>query len=117
MKFRNPWIDPRIAEVRPEDVRAYLTRHGLQAVGPASDPNLVRFERVAGGEEAPTLFVPVQVRPGSLLGRMIECVADLARYEGRWAVEVLSDIMRQAAGDGRPVNGPSLPAPPEPARH
>jgi hypothetical protein len=115
MKFRNPWIDPRITQARPEDVQAYLTRHGWTAVGPASDPNLLRYERAEGGEDGPTLFVPVQVRPGSLLERMVECVADVARYEDRWAADVLGDILRQPAGEVSQPNGAPSPVQPAPA--
>jgi hypothetical protein len=115
VKFRNPWSDPRVTKVRPEDVQANLTRHGWKSVGPAADQHLIRFERVEGAEDAPALFVPAEVRPGSLLERMIECVADLARYEGRWAVDVLSDIRRQQAGAVVATNGPAVPSQRQPA--
>ena len=115
MKFRNPWIDPRVTQLRPEDVQAYLTRHGWQSAGPASDAHLLRFECANAPEDGPTLFVPTQVRPGSLLERMIECVADIARYEDRWAVDVLGDILRQPAGELLPPSGSAAPSPPQPA--
>jgi|SRR5208283_4140671 len=110
MKFRNPWIDPRIAQVRPENVQAYLTGHGWKLVGPASNPNLLRYE-VEGKLDAPTLFVPIQVDEGPALQWMIDLVADLARHEDRWAVDVVSDILPQAP---RPTNGPLVPAQAEP---
>ena len=37
MKLRNPWIDPRVARLRPEDVQSYLTRHGWKEAGPAEN--------------------------------------------------------------------------------
>jgi hypothetical protein len=44
MKFRNPWIDPRITEARPDDAQAYLTGRGWKLVGPAADPSLLRYQ-------------------------------------------------------------------------
>lgn len=41
MKFRNPWIDPRILQVRPEAVRAYLLTHGWEYLGPAVMPDML----------------------------------------------------------------------------
>src|SRR5205085_10031601 len=38
MKFRNPWIDPRIVQARPESARAYLLCHGWKSPGPAVKP-------------------------------------------------------------------------------
>jgi hypothetical protein len=35
MKFRNPWIDPRITELRPEAVEEYLFARGWKRVGPS----------------------------------------------------------------------------------
>jgi hypothetical protein len=115
MKFRNPWIDPRVTRLRPEDVQAYLTRHGWRPAGPAGDPHLLRFERADGPEDGQTLFVPAEVRPGSLLERMIESVAELARYQDRWAVDVLADILRQPASESLPPSGATAPSPPQPA--
>lgn len=94
MDLRNPWIDPRIVRLRPEDVQAYLSRRGWRCVGPATDPNLLRYERVGETSDAPTLFVPVQAADrGPFLDVMIELVADLACQEDRWAVEVLHDML------------------------
>jgi hypothetical protein len=33
MKFHNPWIDPRILQVRPDAVKAYLLAHGWEISG------------------------------------------------------------------------------------
>ena len=62
MKFRSPWVDPR---VRPEQVHAYLGARGWKEVGPAGDPHLLRYERTDGGEDDPTLFVPRKVDDGT----------------------------------------------------
>ncbi len=113
MKFRNAWIDPRIVQLRPEDAQAYLTRQGWKLVGPASNPELVRYE-IEGNESAPTLFVPVRVDAGPGVQWMINLVAHLAHFEDRWAVDVLNDVLRQAA-DGVAANGPAASLKGEPA--
>jgi len=113
MKLRNPWIDPRIGKVRAEDVLRYLTLHGWKLVGPASDPNLLRYE-IMENASAPTLFVPVRADDGPALSWTVELVGELARYEDRWAVDVLNDILSQAAGTA-PPDGLGTPVTAEPA--
>jgi len=39
-------------------------------------------------------------------------VADLARYEDRWAVDVLGDILRQPTGEPLTPNGATAPSQP-----
>jgi hypothetical protein len=107
MKFRNPWIDPRVTQVRSETVQSYLTRNGWKLLGPATDPHLLRFERAADSDNDPTLFVPIHSQQiGSSLDRMIECIADLARFEDRWAGAILGEILRQTGDEPLPANGP-----------
>jgi hypothetical protein len=93
MRFRNPWIDPRVAELRSETVRAYLRQHGWSEVGPAEDPTLLRFERTTHSSEAPTLFVPLRSDTSNGLQWMIELVGDLATWQDRFAGAVLSDLL------------------------
>ena len=100
MKFHNPWIDPRVVRVQPKDVQAYLARRGWQLLGPASDPHLLRYE-LEQQADTPTLFVPVQMDEGPALQWMIELLGELASYEGRWAADVVEEILRQTpAGNG-----------------
>jgi hypothetical protein len=100
MRFRNPWIDPRVVGLRPEQVQAYLSRRGWRSAGPASDPHLLRYVRADAGEDAPTLFVPIEPGEGPVLQWMIEVVEEVARFEDRWATEVLNDFL-QETGDGQ----------------
>lgn len=113
MKFRNPWIDPRIVQARPEAAQAYLRTHGWKLLGPAANPMLLLFEGPGDGTDAPAVLVPVQLDDGPMLQRMIDLVADLARFEDRWAVDVLRDILQQPAESA--TNGPGVPAKSEPA--
>jgi hypothetical protein len=113
MKFHNPWIDPRIAQLPPEAVEAYLLARGWKRVGPAANSALLLFEVAGPAGEPLTVLLPRQVTDGASLQRMIDVVADLARHEDRWAVEVLSDILRQRPASA--ANGPAAPAQVEPA--
>jgi hypothetical protein len=113
MKFHSPWIDPRIAQLPPEAVEAYLLARGWKRVGPAANSDLLLFEVAGPAGEPLTVLLPRQVTDGASLQRMIDVVADLARHEDRWAVEVLSDILRQRPASA--ANGPAAPAQVEPA--
>ncbi len=112
MKFRNPWIDPRIVQAKPEAAQAYLLAHGWKLVGPAANPALLMFERPDTEAAPPTVLVPVQLDEGPMLQRMIDLVADLGSFEDRWAADVLRDILAQSA-EGKAANGQSVPRPAE----
>lgn len=112
MKFLNRWIDPRITQVRPETAQAYLLKHGWKLIGPAANPLMLLFERPGKDENTPTILLPLKTDEGALLQRMIDLVADLSRFEDRWAVDVLSDILRQHSVP--PANGPNVSLPTEP---
>ena len=114
MKFRNPWIDPRIVQLEPEAAQAYLLAHGWKLLGPAANPALLMFAQPGDGEDTPTVLVPVELDEGPMLQRMIDLVADLAHFEDRWAVDVLHDILRHPA-DSVAANGPAVPTMAEPA--
>ena len=114
MKFRNPWIDPRIVQLGPEAAQAYLLAHGWKLLGPAANPALLMFAQPGDGEDTPTVLVPVELEEGPMLQRMIDLVADLARFENRWAVDVLSDMLRQPVA-AAPANGPTVTTKAEPA--
>ena len=100
MKFRNPWVDPRVVRVRPEQAQAYLSLRGWKNLGPAGDPHLLRYERADGGEYGPTLFVPRKVDDGPGLRWMIELIEELARFEDRWATDVVEDVLQRAEDRG-----------------
>jgi hypothetical protein len=113
MKFRNPWIDPRVAQVRSASARTYLFQHGWKLLSPESD-SLLQFEGPFGGDVAPTVWLPVKEQARDYTQRVIELITDLALAEDRFAVEVLDDILQQSA-DPVPANGPSVSQPAEPA--
>jgi hypothetical protein len=94
MTFRNPWIDPRVGEVRPAAARAYLLGHGWKPL-PAGQANLELFA-APSGEDGPVVQVPLLEGGRDYPQRVIELITDLALAEGRYAVAVLNDILGQA---------------------
>jgi hypothetical protein len=99
VKFRDPWIDPRILQVRPSAARAYLGRHGWKFLGPAADnPDLLMFDGPAEGNTNPLVMVPTQTDQGPGIQRMIDLVTEVALFEGRYAGDVLTEILQQPVG-------------------
>jgi hypothetical protein len=114
MKFRNPWIDPRILQVRPEAVRAYLLAHGWEYLGPAIMPDMLMFDTPKPRGDKPNVLLPLKLEHGSQVQRLIELIADVALYEDRYAGDVLTDMLQQPV-ESMPTHGPSVPLPIEPA--
>lgn len=105
MKFRDPWIDPRIMKVRPADAQAYLVRRGWKSLGPAeANPNLLLFDAPDEGDDSPLVQVPQRVDKGPEVQWMIDVVTELARYEDRYAGDVLTDILEEAAHGQTPAS-------------
>jgi hypothetical protein len=104
VKFRDPWIDPRIMKVRPADAQAYLVSRGWKQLGPAeANPNLLLFDAPEENEEAPLVQVPQRVEKGPEVQWMIDVVTELARYEDRYAGDVLTDILGEATRGPAPA--------------
>jgi hypothetical protein len=106
MKFRNPWIDPRIVQLAPAEARAYLVRRGWNSLGPASNPVLEIFEGPGEVDDAPAVLVPCKTDQGPMLQRMIDLVSELALFEDRYAVDILNDMLHPSGGE--PANGPGV---------
>jgi hypothetical protein len=64
MKFRNPWIDPRILQVRPEAVRAYLVNHGWEYLGPSEVGNMQMFDTPDPRGDKPNVLLPPNLEHG-----------------------------------------------------
>ena len=108
MKFRNPWIDPRVARVRPAQAQAYLLRRGWTPL-PTDGANLVPFEAPSGADR-PVVQVPLLEQARDYPQRVIELITDLALLEDRYAVAVLDDILH-AAPPVAPADAPGTPVP------
>lgn len=113
MKFRNPWIDPRILQVRPDAVKAYLLSHGWLYLGPALAPDMLMFDTPQPRDDKPNVILPLKLEHGSQVQRLIELIADVALYEDRYAGDVLTDILRQPPASV-PADGSGVPLPTEP---
>jgi hypothetical protein len=109
MRFRNPWIDPRVVQLGPGQARAYLVRRGWKSLGPAGNPILEMFEGPDERDDTPTVLVPLETDQGPMLQRMIELVGELARFEDRWAVDVLNEMLQPSVA--APANGPATHQP------
>ncbi len=109
MRFRNPWIDPRVVQLGPAQAKAYLARRGWKTLGPAGNPLLEMFEGPVEGDDTPSVLVPLETDQGPMLQRMIELVSELARFEDRWAVDVLDEMLQPSGA--APANGPAMPQP------
>ena len=113
MKLLNPWIDPRVLQVKPADAEKYLIQRGWQQVKPYSR-NLTAYSRPGDGEEGSFVYVPLVPDAPEYPQRMIELVAALALEEDRYAVETLNDILQlnnvSVSGNGQVSAHPPAPA-------
>ncbi len=107
MKFHNPWIDPRVLQVRPAAAQAYLHGHGWTLL-PQEQPNFLSFRAASGSDDRPTVHVPVLEHARDYPQRVIELITDVALAESRYAVEVLNDILRQGEEQAVTANGPQI---------
>jgi hypothetical protein len=114
MKFRNPWIDPRVSQVRSAAAQAYLSRKGWKPLAP-DQPNLLPFDGPFEGDPNPLVHVPIREQARDYTQRIIELITEVALAEGRYAAEVLSEILDQAAVASPNPNGPTTPKRAEPA--
>jgi hypothetical protein len=89
IKFRNPWIDRRVAQVRSAAARDYLLRHGWE---PLDTPDTA-IKLYAG-----------PVADGYAHG-IVQLITNLAILEDRTAVEVLEEMLgvTTPSGTGAPA--------------
>jgi hypothetical protein len=106
MKFLNPWIDPRVAQIRSAAAQAYLRSKGWKPLT-TTQPNLLPFDSPVEGDESTVAIVPVQEQGRDYTQRMIELITAVALFENRYAPEVVSDMLGQALGSTAIPNGPA----------
>jgi hypothetical protein len=82
IRFRDPWVDPRVLGVRLADAEAYLRDRGWQEAD-SSLPRVKRFLSPTRGSDREAVFVPEAMDDGPLLNLLIECVGKVAAWEGR----------------------------------
>src|SRR2546423_1551782 len=97
-KFLNPWVDPQVSEVQPEQAHAYLLAHGWEQK-PFPRPEMVLFEGPLDDDGRPIrLFVPSERKGSDYLECIARLITTLAILEDRLAAEVLTDMLTPANG-------------------
>lgn len=114
MKFRNPWIDPRITQVRSASAEAYLLRKGWKPL-PAEQQHFLPFEGPSAGNGNVVVQVPTLEQGRDYVQRVIELISDVALAEDRYAVDVLTEVLQEEAAPHPAANGPATPQKTEPA--
>jgi hypothetical protein len=108
------WVDPRLYQVRVADIRDYLVHKGWKQVSPDRPHVLVFQEPVLVDGRQLYQFVPDTEQRRDYAARIYELLAAVAEVEGRYAGDVLSDILHQASAGTVPANGPNVPRTAEP---
>jgi hypothetical protein len=94
--------------VRPANAEAYLRDHGWQESDSAV-PSAKRFLSPARGTDRESVMVPEVLDDGPLLNLLVECVGKVAAWEGRYAGEVLNELLgtpSTAPTNGHPAGKP-----------
>jgi hypothetical protein len=91
MRFRNPWIHPRVDELRIEHARAYLLQRGWKEL--PQEGYLIPFDGPFPEEENVVVFMPTLEAARDFTLRTIELITDIAKAEGRYANDVVLDML------------------------
>ncbi len=98
---RRRWLDPRLAEVRVADIRAYLLSKGWKPV-PPDRTGVLAFEEPVVDEDGPLYqWIPENEQSRDYPAHVYELLAVLAEIEDRSAVKVLTDLLGQRHGDSQ----------------
>ena len=92
-RFRNPWIDRRVTQVRAAAARDYLLRHGWDPLDTADTTIKLYAGPVADSGRRITQPVPLVEDTDDYVQRIIELITNLAILEDRTAVEVLEEML------------------------
>jgi hypothetical protein len=110
MTFRDPWIDPRVTQVRVAAFQRYLEKRGWRQL-PESPRGFLSFQ--VPGDPRSLIRIPgAPENDGDYLRLVIQVITDMAQVEGKYAVELLNDIL---ACDPSLPPAPGNGAPHEPA--
>lgn len=101
----NPWIDPRVKLVRPEQARAYLLARGWTQ-RPFTRPQIQLFEGPLDDDRRPIpVAVPCAEAASDYADAVVHLVTSIAQIEDRYAVAVLNDILAAAPAPAPAANG------------
>jgi hypothetical protein len=99
------WVDPRVRQVKAAHLQAYLIARGWKP-RPSSRPQARLFEEPSGHAGQPVLqTVPAHDGVSDCTDAIVRAITNLAAVEDRSAVDVLNDILRQAAAEATSANG------------
>jgi hypothetical protein len=93
IKFRNPWIDRRVVNVRAAAARDYLLRHNWEPLDTPDTAIKLYAGPVANSGRRITQPVPLFEDTDDYVQRIIELITNLAILEDRTAVEVLEEML------------------------
>jgi hypothetical protein len=91
---KNPWIDPRVEQLRMAQIENYLHSHGWAR----SKLREITRMRAFRDAELHGVFLP-GIEDEEFLRYAIDAVECLARAEERYAGDVLTDLLSQSAAD------------------
>ena len=106
MNFRNPWIDPRVQAIRPFQLLAYLQAKKWSETR-ARFPTMRAFRDAYGHGD---VLVPVTMDHDRYVEDIIDAVTLLAKAEGRYAGDVLTDLLSQTPADAEAKTMPPASA-------
>src|SRR5262249_53973411 len=95
----NPWgwVDPRVRQVRVANIRAYLLGRGWKMCPAPNVKTLLLEAPTADGEEPLRLVLPSSEDFSDYSSLVAGLITTLSELEDRHPVEVLNDILGQAA--------------------
>jgi len=96
----NPWrwVDPRVREVRLQQVSAYLLAHGWK-LGTTPNSRSLLFEKKLPGVKAPmTQYLPASEDYSDFARLMTEFITSFSEFEDRHPVDLLNDVLRSEPG-------------------
>jgi len=96
--------------VRSGDAQAYLVRRGWKPL-PPEQPYLLPFEGPSQDDEAPVVVVPQREGGRDYPQRVIEMITDVALAEGRFAGDVLNEMIGPVSTAPPAPNGPGASLP------
>jgi len=98
-----PWIDPRVASVRVPQIQAYLLQRGWKAQPSPRSQVLLFVGPQADDGEPIVQAVPAPERGSDYTQRIVDVITNLALLEDRYAVEILSDILKSGQSEQSPA--------------
>ena len=100
----NPWrwVDPRVRRVRVAAIQAYLLGRRWTRSPAPNFKTLLLQAPAADGEERIRLVIPSSEEFSDYASLVAELITTLSEIEDRHPVEVLNDILGQAANTAPP---------------